>query len=211
MNSALAIVESPADGLVVTDRPKNLSAFRQPDCAAAIWRRQPTRDFQNWIDALDPSCLPQGRVVVRPSGVRSAVAALCAGAKTPPGPQRDQLLDDVSALAEIFADVMKAPYLRMRLQAVTSNACRKFHTDAIAARLVCTYRGTGTQYGISAGDKDPERVFTVPTFAPILLRGSLWPESPASGLRHRSPPIEGTGATRLVLVLDPVLDLEDEE
>ncbi|WP_255576234.1 MULTISPECIES: DUF1826 domain-containing protein [Jannaschia] len=26
---------------------------------------------------------------------------------------------------------------------------------------------------------------------------------------HRSPPIEGTGATRLVLVLDPVFDLAE--
>ncbi len=40
---------------------------------------------------------------------------------------------------------------------------------------------------------------------------ALWPEQPASGLLHRSPPIEGTGETRLVLVLDGVMDLDDAE
>ncbi|WP_306043585.1 DUF1826 domain-containing protein [Mameliella sp. MMSF_3455] len=42
--------------------------------------------------------------------------------------------------------------------------------------------------------------------APIVLRGTHWPEKPLSGLLHRSPPIEGTGRVRFVLVLDPVDD-----
>ncbi|GGG66682.1 hypothetical protein GCM10011415_11900 [Salipiger pallidus] len=51
-------------------------------------------------------------------------------------------------------------------------------------------------------------VLTVPTGSPIVLRGTRWPESPLSGLLHRSPPIAGTGETRLLLVLDPVEDSE---
>ncbi|ESQ13779.1 MAG: hypothetical protein N838_33160, partial [Thiohalocapsa sp. PB-PSB1] len=51
---------------------------------------------------------------------------------------------------------------------------------------------------------------TVPTGAPILLRGTLWPEQPKSGLLHRSPPIEGSGETRLLLVLDPMDGPEDD-
>ena len=57
------------------------------------------------------------------------------------------------------------------------------------------------QYGISTDGREPKRIFTVPTGAPILLRGTKWPEPPHSGLLHRSPPIEGSGLTRLVLVL----------
>ncbi|MEM9139786.1 MAG: DUF1826 domain-containing protein, partial [Pseudomonadota bacterium] len=68
----------------------------------------------------------------------------------------------------------------------------------------CTYRGTGTQYGIAGQGTEPENAVTVPTGAPILMRGTLWPERPSAGLLHRSPPIEGTGETRLVLILDPV-------
>ena len=135
---------------------------------------------------------------------------ICEVAGTPDCPERRMLMDDAVALSALFADLMDAPYLRMRFDVVTTNACRKFHIDAVTARLVCTYVGTGTQYGCSAGDADPVDVFTVPTGAPILLRGTLWPETPKSGLLHRSPPIEGTGETRLLFVLDPVTEPGDE-
>jgi hypothetical protein len=210
MSFVRATVHDAAIGVAVADKPENLRAFLKPGCAAAIWRRQPSADFQNWINDLDPSVLPQGRVVLNPEGARSVVTELCEMSQTPPCPQRDLLIDDVVALAVIFADLMQSPYLRLRLAAVTSNACRKFHIDAITGRLVCTYRGIGTQYGISRNGRDPSLVFTVPTGAPILLRGTHWPEKPASGLLHRSPPIEGSGETRLVLVLDAISNLDDE-
>ncbi|MEO0766891.1 MAG: DUF1826 domain-containing protein [Pseudomonadota bacterium] len=210
MTLTRALIRNAAVGVSVADKPEDLRTFLQPGCAAAIWRRQPDPVFQKWIDTLDPSLLPQGRIVLRPDAVRSAVTALCDVAETPEGEERDQLVGDISALAGIFAGLMKAPYLRLRLQAVTTNACRKFHIDAITARLVCTYRGQGTQYGISTDGQDPARVFSVATGAPILLRGTRWPDTPASGLLHRSPPIEGTGQTRLILVLDAVDSPEDD-
>ena len=139
-----------------------------------------------------------------------AAAQACAEAGTPEGPEFDWLVQDIALLADVFATQMAAPWLRLRLDRITTNACRKFHIDAITARLVCTYRGSGTQYGISPDGEDPKRVFSVPTGAPIILRGTLWPEQPKSGLLHRSPPIEGTGETRLVLVLDKVTEPDDE-
>lgn len=203
-------IRDAAIGVAIADRPDELNAFLKPGCAAAIWRRQVGLGFQSWIDSLDPGLLPEGRVVLRPDMVAAAMTDLCEIAGTPACRHRDQLIGDVAALSDIFARLMQAPYVRLRVQAVTTNACRKFHIDAITARLVCTYRGQGTQYGISTDGGDPKRVFTVATGSPILLRGSLWPTRPASGLLHRSPPIEGTGETRLVCVLDAVDCPEDE-
>ena len=203
------IVKDAAIGVGVADTPDGLSALHRPGCAAAIWRRQPLPEFQSWIDGLDPEVLPRARVILRPEAVRDATSEVCDASGMPPGPERDRLVDDIAALADIFAGLMRARWLRLRLDAVTTNACRRFHIDAVTARLVCTYRGTGTQYGISIDGAEPRRVFTVPTGAPILLRGTLWPERPRTGLLHRSPPIEGTGETRLVLVLDPVEDPEE--
>ncbi|MEO1312497.1 MAG: DUF1826 domain-containing protein [Pseudomonadota bacterium] len=211
MSLAQEIVKDAALGVAVVDAPQEVNAFLKPGNAATIWRRQPVSSFQSWIDRLAPEHLPQGRIVLRTEAVRTALTEFCALAQTPESQERERLIDDVTALAHMFAELMEARYLRLRLQAVTSNACRKFHVDAITARLVCTYRGAGTQYGVSTDGTDPSRVFAVATGAPILLRGSLWPEEPASGLLHRSPPIEGTGETRLVLVLDPIFDLEEEE
>lgn len=124
--------------------------------------------------------------------------------------ERDLLIEDTAALAAIFASVMDSTYLRLRFDVVNTNACRKFHVDAVTARLVCTYRGTGTQYGISENGEDPDQIMTAPTGSPIILRGSRWPETPLSGLLHRSPPIAGTGATRLLLVLDSIEDPAEE-
>jgi hypothetical protein len=204
------IVKHAAVGVGVADAPEGLSAIHRPGCAAAIWRRQPMPEFQSWIDRLDPDVLPRARVILRPEAVRDAASEVCEACGTPACPERDRLVDDIAALADIFAGLMKAGWIRLRLEAVTTDACRKFHIDAVTARLVCTYRGRGTQYAVSLDGTEPRRIFTVPTGAPILLRGTLWPERPRAGLLHRSPPIEGTSETRAVLVLDPVLDPEEE-
>jgi hypothetical protein len=148
-------------------------------------------------------------VVLRPETVRDAAMHICETAETPACAERDRLVEDAAALADIFAGLTDAPYLRLRFDVVDTNACRKFHVDTITSRLICTYRGTGTQYGTASDGMEPQRVLTVPTGAPVVLRGKLWPETPSSGLLHRSPPIEGTGETRLVLVLDPIFDLEE--
>ena len=111
---------------------------------------------------------------------------------------------------DIFSGIIHAPYLKLRLQAVSTNACRKFHIDNIKARLICTYRGRGTQYGRSENSTEPREVKNVSTGSVMIMRGTLWPESPNSGLLHRSPPIEGTDEIRLVLVLDPIEDLDGE-
>ncbi|MGH1417081.1 MAG: DUF1826 domain-containing protein [Pelagimonas sp.] len=210
----MSVVEQLAkaadSGVDVVDYSEQLSRFLEPDCAAAIWHRQTPPSIQVWLDALAPELLPKGRVVLRPDAVAKTVDHLCDMSKLPNGPERDWFIADITSLAVRFSGLMSATFLRLRLDVVTTNACRKFHVDAIKGRLVCTFRGTGTQYGLSMKGDDPQRVFTVPTGAPILLRGSLWPEQPAKGLLHRSPPIQGTGETRLVLVLDPVSDPEGE-
>lgn len=191
-------------GVGITEDPEGLSAIHQAGCAAAIWRRTPLPQFQSWIDELAPEQLPNKRLILRPDRVRETVLEILKTHGVSQCPESEMLSDDIAALSHLFAEVMDTPYIRLRLDVVTTNACRKFHIDAVTARLICTYRGPGTQYGISTDGADPQRVFSVPTGAPIVLRGTLWPEDPQYGLLHRSPPIVGTGETRLLLVLDPV-------
>ena len=106
--------------------------------------------------------------------LRDAVKACCDNSKMPITLDRTRLIDDIAALGNIFSDIMSAPLISLRLDCVTSNACRIFHIDAMKARLICTYRGTGTQYGNSHNGGDPKQIFTVPTGSPIILRGSHW-------------------------------------
>jgi len=178
-----------------------LAAIRHPDAPPG---------FADWIGGLDPHNLPITRAILRPPEVRDAARAMCDACHMPEGAHRAWLIDDITALADIVAALFDVPFLRLRMNAVTTNACRRFHVDRVPGRLICTYRGTGTEFGIAAGGGEPDQVTTVPTAMPIVLRGTLWPERPRSGLVHRSPPIEGSGETRSVLVLDPIADPEDE-
>ncbi len=210
MNVVPLTINQATNTVAITEDPASLNAFLDSGCAAAIWQRQTPSDIQAWLDGLDPAHLPRGRVIAPRQAVAETVRHICDTSDLPTGPQRDWLEADITALAARFAALLSPKFLRLRLDVITTNACRKFHIDAITARLVCTYRGTGTQYGISTDNADPSRVFTVQTGTPILLRGTLWPAEPPAGLLHRSPPIEGSGETRLVLVLDPVDGPEDD-
>jgi Protein of unknown function (DUF1826) len=204
------IMQHTPTGVSLVHDAQELSALHNPGCAGAVWQRRPLPSFQKWIDALDPTQLPSARVILRPEAVHETVQHICDSTDTSECVERDRLIGDIAALAEIFSRVMQAKWLRLRLEVVTTNACRKFHVDAVTARLICTYRGTGTQYGTAIEGRDPQRIFTVPTGTPILLRGTRWPERPPTNLRHRSPPIAGSVETRLLLVLDSIADPEEE-
>lgn len=204
------VIQDAAIGVGVTDTPDGLSSLHRPGCAATIWRRQPLDGFQSWLDSVDPELLPQARVILRADQAHDAVQQICETCGTPDCAERRRLIEDIAALADIFSGLMDTSHLRLRLDVVTNNLCGMFHVDAVTARLICTYRGPGTQYGVSTNGAEPKRVFSVPTGSPFLMRGTRWPDGPASGLLHRSPPIAGTGETRLLLVLDPVVEPENK-
>ncbi|WP_171210229.1 MULTISPECIES: DUF1826 domain-containing protein [unclassified Ruegeria] len=210
MSVAYAEIKNHSEAVHFAKAADGLAAIQEPQCAAAIWDRPLPKGFQAWIDGLDPCQLPATRSVLRPDAIPQAVSYLCDGSTMAPCVERDWLIGDIADLSQRFAAIMRASYLRLRLGVITTNACRKFHIDAIKARLICTYRGTGTQYGFAQGGAEPRDIATVPTGSPMVMRGTLWPENPVSDLKHRSPPIAGTGETRLVLVLDPIFDLDED-
>ncbi|MGR3469141.1 MAG: DUF1826 domain-containing protein [Shimia sp.] len=207
-------IQTPVAAGDIVARVTDIDGFArilEPQCGAVVLARAMPKDVAAWWAALPPDALPTGRIVLPVEAVPATITHLCDIAEVPVGPERTWLEDDVAQLAEAFAAVTDASHLRLRLQAVTTNACRKFHLDALTVRLVCTYRGRGTQFGTVQGDADPEQITECATGQPILLRGTDLPTEPDAHLRHRSPPIEGTGETRLVLVLDPIFDFEVNE
>jgi hypothetical protein len=195
-----------ADVITMGPSPQILHRIADADCPGVIWDRQMPSGFHDWIDALPAERLPSQRSTLELGAVRGAVVETCDACGMPDGAERNWLVDDIARLAEVLVSITQQPLVRLRLDRVTTDACRKFHIDALTTRLICTYRGAATQFGTTANGDDPSDVFSARTGAPIMLRGTLWPEVPSSGLRHRSPPIEGTGETRLVLVLDPIAD-----
>ncbi|MCZ0962455.1 DUF1826 domain-containing protein [Paracoccus benzoatiresistens] len=175
--------------------------------AAAVWQRDPLPEFTQRIDALPVHQLPRLRTIVAVGSVAPCVHAACDLAGTPQDQFRDMLAGDITVLAEIMAEVMDAPMMHLRLDVVTTNACRKFHIDNKTVRMLCTYRGMGTQLAQPGQEAAP---MAVTTGSVALLRGRRWPGE-RTGLLHRSPPIEGTGGTRLLAVIDPAWDFEPKD
>lgn len=115
------------------------------------------------------------------------------------------LADDIATLAMRLADQIGDREVLVRIEWIDDNACRKFHCDRVEARVICTYLGPGTEYGFANAQGEVHDIAQVPTGCPIVLKGKLWPGVPPSSLLHRSPAIEGTGQTRLVVVLNEAL------
>ena len=196
-------------GVALAQTASDFSIIQDPDCAAVLCQTQISSHILAWIASLDPACLPKARVILRPDQVQSALVHICDMSQMPVCVERDAFIAHAQQLSDAFMHVMKAPYLRLRFDVISHNACNRFHVDAMTARLICTCRAAGTQYGLANAAGDPETVHTVPTGAAIVLRGKRWPPKAKVDLVHRSPPIQGTGQTRLVLVLDPIADLDE--
>lgn len=126
----------------------------------------------------------------------------------------DALLEDITELLEVFKKVSKASSFRLLLATVSTNMCRRFHTDINDLRLLCTYVGQGTlwlpdeainQKAVARGSNeeivsDEQLIQQANTGDVVILKGALYED--ANPILHRSPSIEKSGEQRLLLRID---------
>jgi hypothetical protein len=182
--------------------PEVLARIAEPGQAAAIWTRGRSPGFAAWIDAVPPGLLPSLRASCPVARAAELVDAACDVSGLPETSGREMLCADIAALAEVFGGVTGHDDLRLRLDVVQGDACRRFHVDNVPVRLLCTYRGRGTEYGLARAAGDPEPVLRMAAGDAGLFRGLAWPGAPRPNIVHRSPPIADSGEVRLLLVLD---------
>ncbi|MEL6193879.1 MAG: DUF1826 domain-containing protein [Bacteroidota bacterium] len=130
-------------------------------------------------------------------------------------PDCTTLLEDISDSIAQFKEISQASSFRLLFSTVSTNMCRKFHTDVNDVRMLCTYIGPGTlwvpdeaidldaTYARGNGKEvviDLEKVKQAGTGDVIILKGALYPE--ANAILHRSPTIEENGEKRLLLRID---------
>ncbi|QTD56889.1 DUF1826 domain-containing protein [Parasphingorhabdus cellanae] len=182
--------------------PKALRAIRVEGVGIAIWERSAPPGLSDL--KLD------GIVDVRFTADIDELPAMLDSALDDAGHEksvaRDILHNDILVLANRFAQIMQNEFVEIRLECVTTNACKKFHTDYVTARLITTYLGQGTQWLDSEDTADSDcgdlhNIQQMQAGDVALFKGRLWSRDKA-GI-HRSPPIEGTGEERLLLVINP--------
>ena len=125
------------------------------------------------------------------------------------------LLADVTELLALFEKTSQASDFRLLFTTVSTDMCRKFHTDINDLRLLCTYSGPGTLWlpdetvdakaRQASGSRremiiDPQRIQQAQMGDVVILKGALYPD--ANPVLHRSPSIEAAGSRRLLLRID---------
>ena len=168
-----------------------------PNTHLAIWSRpRPAR--LAWVDGLGWDMIDD---LDFPAAVETLETDVAEGLEEAGYPQDDgslALCDEIVSLARRFAAIVDCDTTKVRLEVVETNACSKFHADAVTARLLTTLSGPGTQWiDVAASD----RIHQLSVGDIAIFKGRLEAEEPA--ILHRSPPIAGTGDTRLLLVIDP--------
>ncbi len=190
-------------GPVVTVRdPSDLGRVHEAGTSAVIWDRVLPPKALSELSAVCAMPVPDSAFRSSVDGIAMQIDRLCQTWACFSGEARIWLANDIQQLAQHFGRVLRVSHLHVRVEFVRDDACRRFHRDVVKARMICTYSGPGTQFGLAVGEKQPEDIESVPTGCPVLLKGKLWPDDRQDQLVHRSPPIEGTGACRLVVVID---------
>ena len=198
---------------------ESLASVVQPGVELAAWTREPDPRWTQGLDALPLDAWPACRLQLAPDEARAALNASFDTCGTPRSQARAFFIDDVIRLVACFATLARTPGVRLRLDVVTGDACRRWHRDCVPLRLVCTYRGPGTQWVppvegaavLSRPDDDTPQAMSFQAGDVAVFKGCGWPGHPhEGGIVHRSPRIAGTGVARLVLVLDAAWPLPAE-
>ena len=179
---------------------EDLTAALNPQTDAAIWSRALPAPVHDWINALPAEQLPSARVVLTPEQVSLCMAEIFEAHHIATCAALAWLMKDIETLAFEVQQDAKTPLVRLRLDPIFDDACSKMHIDNVFARLICTYRGPGTELGLSIGDGPT--LASVATGMPIYMKGKQWTDHDLVGLTHRSPPIKGSGLVRWLVVLE---------
>ncbi len=136
------------------------------------------------------------------------------------------LAGDAGFLADLYVDLLGCSAIGIRLEVLRTTMCPGFHADRTGIRLLCTYRGPGTEWiddrtidrtklgAGSAGLGDDRSglfgprtvVHAAMPFEVVLLKGSLWQGNESRGAVHRSPTVSLDQAPRILVAMDAIWD-----
>ena len=185
-----------------------LTAIQSSSTELVIWKRWLPPQFRDWLDHIPIEVLPDLRLLIKPIELKIALEPLLNQCGMQAGDMRDLLIADLANLIQVFAGITASARVDLRLERVNDDACWKFHRDSVDARLITTYRGPTTEWvKPSHGERAirEQKEFSGPlerlgAHDVAIFKGTR--ASTGNGIVHRSPPIAGTGCTRLLLCVN---------
>lgn len=199
----------------ISDQALDLTRIFEPAIQLAEWRRPPDPAIVAWLDQHAGELGSGMRQVLAP-GERAQLEHWPAGAG------REALADDLGLLAELLGELLAADHIGLRVEVVSQAMCPRLHVDRVGIRLLCTYRGPGTEWiddrhidrrrlGAAAGGKPDassglllagHSIERIAPFSVALLKGNLWQGNDGRGIVHRSPAVTPDQAPRILVALD---------
>ncbi len=185
----------------------------QPEINLGLWQRPIQPAIAKEVSVLLPGDLPDMRYRTSSKTFsRDINTALQEQGLNPASFTRWR--HDLRRLAERFFSLGHHREVRFRLVTTAGDECSRFHVDTRCLRLLCTYRGPGTQWLDNAQVDRAALARAAPNAAIIrfgtparfesfwvgILKGDI--HGTRNGLVHRSPPLVGTGQTRVLFCLD---------
>jgi hypothetical protein len=212
--------------------PRVLETIIQPETEMAVWQRAPNPAVVDELAALGAEALGSPRAELSDplsctepgTAVRAAAAALLLDRGVDPS-RCSAWLADIDLLGTRFLQLTRRladaegcdlARVRLRLETLGDDGCPRFHVDRCRLRLLCTYRGPGTEWlpgaqvdrSALASHAPNERILRygeprrLQPFHVGVMKGECYPGNAGRGLVHRSPSIAGSGQTRVLVCLD---------
>jgi hypothetical protein len=199
----------------ISDAALDLTRIFDPQIQLAQWRRPVEPVIADWLEMHADDLGSGFRQTLAPGQTPDL-------GRLPAGSGRDALAVDLALLAEMLGELLDAPTIGLRLEVVRQAMCPRLHVDRVGIRMLCTYRGPGTEWveaasvdrrflGAASGGKPDEssgllqaghRIKAIPPYTVALLKGSLWQGNDGRGIVHRSPAVHETQAPRVLVALD---------
>mgnify|MGYP000152546419 FL=1 len=201
--------------------PQILTDIYRNDTNIAIWQRQLNDELTLAIDEILKSNarLAITEVVTAESTRSKLYQAL---GKTN---AVITISNDISLLVDMFCCLFDIKQAGLRLSALDSAMCPRFHFDRIPCRMVSTYQGIATEWlphnyvnhnklgannqgksdDVSGLFQSTDDIRQLNNGDVALLKGEYWHNNEGGGLVHRSPSVS-IGERRLLLTLDFIND-----
>ncbi|MBC3363552.1 DUF1826 domain-containing protein [Pseudomonas sp. SWRI154] len=194
--------------------PLTLAQILDDDINLAVWQRQlPAHisDFAAMVVSMNQSVAESMVLDMPDEDTQPTLHGLAAGFSDLQG--YEGFVADVAWLVSAFSCLLGARRVGVRLRALDSAMCPRFHVDHVPVRLITTYAGVGSQWLMEAGmdrrrlgqpdaePDDPDVIQQMCSGEVALLKGEKWHGNEGFGLIHRSPQ-PTPGDRRLILSLD---------
>ncbi|MEA1053236.1 DUF1826 domain-containing protein [Lamprobacter modestohalophilus] len=180
-----------------------------------LFERSPTPEIERYLANLDQRSWRGFRLVTSAPTAQMPSSTwplpICEGDDN----DRAALANDLAFLAELYADLLGCPALGVRMERLDQAMCPRWHRDRTGVRLLCTYRGPGTEWiedrrldGLNLREEATQSCPAsgcAEAFDIVLLKGSAWPGNAKRGAIHRSPAPDTKG--RYLLAMDALWDV----